>query len=234
MILIFILKKDLINYRSFINEAAHLVVSFGGSLSGEHGDGQSRAALLPIMFGPELIKAFREFKSIWDPEWKMNPGKITEPYQPTDNLRISPQYDPPVLKTHFKFQESGGMGGFARATTLCVGVGNCRRYNEGTMCPSYMVTKEEKHSTRGRARLLFEMLQGSVIGKKIWKDESVKEALDLCLACKGCKGECPMTVDMATYKAEFLSHYYEGRLRPQICLCFWFDFLVGKNCIIHA
>ena len=213
-------QEGLKKYRSFINEAAHLVVSFGGSLSGEHGDGQSRAALLPIMFGDELIKAFREFKSIWDPDWKMNPGKITEPYQPTDNLRISPQYDPPVLNTHFKFQESGGIGGFARATTLCVGVGNCRRYNEGTMCPSYMATKEEKHSTRGRARLLFEMLQGSVIGKKLWKDEAVKEALDLCLACKGCKGECPMTVDMATYKAEFLSHYYEGRLRPRSAYAF--------------
>jgi FAD/FMN-containing dehydrogenase/Fe-S oxidoreductase len=211
--------EGLQNYRSFLHDAAHLVVSFGGSLSGEHGDGQSRAALLPIMFGPELINAFREFKLIWDPTWKMNPGKITNPYQPTDNLRISPQYDPPVLKTHFKFRENNG-DGFARATTLCVGVGKCRRYNEGTMCPSYMVTKEEKHSTRGRARLLFEMLQGSVIGKKGWKDDSVKEALDLCLACKGCKGECPMTVDMATYKAEFLSHYYKGRMRPRSAYAF--------------
>ena len=205
-------------YRAFLDEAADLVISFGGSLSGEHGDGQSRAALLPKMFGPELMQAFREFKEIWDPAWKMNPGKLIEAYQPIDNLRMGPHYNPPVLKTHFHFLEDEGS--FARATSKCVGVGKCRRYNEGTMCPSYMATKEEKHSTRGRARLLFEMLQGNVIGKKKWKDESVKEALDLCLACKGCKGECPMTVDMATYKAEFLSHYYKGRLRPRSAYAF--------------
>ncbi len=212
-------QEGLEKYRAFLNEAAHLVVSFGGSLSGEHGDGQSRAALLPIMFGPELMQAFREFKAIWDPEWKMNPGKLIEAYQPTDNLRMGPHYSPPVVKTHFRFL-GDDEGSFARAASRCVGVGNCRRYNEGTMCPSYMATKEEKHSTRGRARLLFEMLQGTVIGKKKWKDESVKEALDLCLACKGCKGECPMTVDMATYKAEFLSHYYKGRLRPRSAYAF--------------
>ncbi len=206
-------------FRSFLEEAADLVVSFGGSLSGEHGDGQSKAALLPKMFGPELIEAFREFKLIWDPDWKMNPGKIVEPHQPTQNLRIGPHFSPPVLKKHFQFP-GDDEGSFTRAVTRCVGVGDCRRFNEGTMCPSYMVTKEEKHSTRGRARLLFEMVQGSVIGKKKWKDESVKEALDLCLACKGCKGECPMTVDIATYKAEFLSHYYKGRLRPRSAYAF--------------
>lgn len=206
-------------YRSFLDEATDLVVSFGGSLSGEHGDGQSRAALLPKMFGPELMQAFREFKAIWDPDWKMNPGKLIEAYQPTDNLRMGPHYNPPVVKTHFHFL-GDDEGSFARAASRCVGVGNCRKFNEGTMCPSYMATKEEKHSTRGRARLLFEMLQGSVIGKKKWKDEAVKEALDLCLACKGCKGECPMTVDMATYKAEFLSHYYKGRLRPRSAYAF--------------
>lgn len=207
------------NYRAFLNDAADLVVSFGGSLSGEHGDGQSRAALLPKMFGEELMQAFREFKAIWDPDGKMNPGKLIDAYQPTDNLRMGPRYNPPVLKTHFHFVGTDE-GSFARATSRCVGVGTCRRYNEGTMCPSYMVTKEEKHSTRGRARLLFEMLRGEVIGKKMWKDEAVKEALDLCLACKGCKGDCPMTVDMATYKAEFLSHYYKGRLRPRSAYAF--------------
>lgn len=207
-------------YRAFLSEAADLVVSFGGSLSGEHGDGQSRAALLPKMFGPELMQAFREFKAIWDPDWKMNPGKLIEAYQPTDNLRMGPHYNPPVLKTHFHFLGDDDEGSFARAASRCVGVGKCRKFNEGTMCPSYMATKEEKHSTRGRARLLFEMLQGSVIGKKRWKDEAVKEALDLCLACKGCKGECPMTVDMATYKAEFLSHYYKGRIRPRSAYAF--------------
>lgn len=205
-------------YRAFIDEAADLVVSYGGSLSGEHGDGQSRAALLPKMFGNELVEGFREFKAIWDPEWKMNPGKMVDPYDPTANLRFGPKYEPRKVKTHFKFPEDEG--NFARATSRCVGVGKCRRNEHGTMCPSYMVTKEEKDSTRGRAHLLFEMLEGSVIGKNGWKDDAVKDALDLCLACKGCKVDCPMNVDMATYKSEFLSHYYEGRLRPRSAYAF--------------
>lgn len=206
-------------YRSFIHEAADLVVNYGGSFSGEHGDGQSRAELLPKMFGQELIKGFREFKSIWDPDWKMNPGKLIDAYHATDNLRLGPQYEPVKVKTHFKFP-GDDEGSFARATLRCVGVGKCRRNENGTMCPSYMVTKEEKDSTRGRAHLLFEMLQGNIIGKNGWKDESVKKALDLCLACKGCKKECPMNVDMATYKSEFLSHYYEGRIRPRSAYAF--------------
>lgn len=206
-------------YRSFIHEAADLVVSFGGSFSGEHGDGQSRAELLPKMFGNELMQAFREFKSIWDPDWKMNPGKLIDAYSPIQNIRLGPHYDPKPLKTHFQFP-GDDEGSFARATLRCVGVGKCRRHEEGTMCPSYMVTKEEKHSTRGRAHLLFEMLQGQVIGKKGWKDNNVKEALDLCLSCKGCKSDCPMNVDMATYKAEFLSHFYKGRLRPRSAYAF--------------
>ena len=148
------------NYRAFLNEAADLVVSFGGSLSGEHGDGQSRAALLPKMFGAELMQAFREFKAIWDPEWKMNPGKLIEAYQPTDNLRMGPHYNPPVLKTHFQILGEWRKGDLQERHLVVSESGKCRRYNEGTMCPSYMVTKEEKHSTRGRARLLFEMLQG--------------------------------------------------------------------------
>ncbi len=198
-------------FRSFLESAADLVLSYGGSLSGEHGDGQSRAWLLPKMFGPELIEAFREFKSIWDPEWKMNPGKIVDPYDVTENLRVGTEYRPADVKTHFHWPKD--QGSFPRAILRCVGVGECRRGGDGTMCPSYRVTMEEKHSTRGRARLLWEMLQGKVITDG-WKSEAVKESLDLCLACKGCKGECPVTVDMATYKAEFLSHYYKGRLRP--------------------
>jgi FAD/FMN-containing dehydrogenase/Fe-S oxidoreductase len=199
------------SFRSFLDEAADLVVSYGGSLSGEHGDGQSKADMLPKMFGPELIEAFREFKAIWDPEWKMNPGKIVTPYHPTENLRLGVDYRPWHPKTYFQFPDDGGR--FSRAALRCVGVGDCRRFDTGTMCPSYMVTREEEHSTRGRAHLLFEMFEGEVIPAS-WKNESVKEALDLCLACKGCKGDCPVNVDMATYKAEFLSHYYEGRLRP--------------------
>ena len=205
-------KQGISNYRSFIDEAADLVVSYGGSLSGEHGDGQARAALLPKMFGEELVGAFREFKSLWDPQWKMNPGKVVDPYQPDQNLRLGTGYHPWTPETHFKFPDDHGS--FADASLRCVGVGKCRRLDGGTMCPSFMVTREEKDSTRGRARLLFEMLQGEAIGKDGWHDEAVKDALDLCLACKGCKGDCPVNVDMATYKAEFLSHYYEGRLRP--------------------
>src|SRR5664279_6548494 len=157
------------------------------------------------------MQAFKEFKTIWDPQWKMNPGKILETYGQTNNLRTGTTYNPPVLKTHFQFPEQHN--NFAEATNLCVGVGKCRRHEEGTMCPSYMVTREEEDSTRGRARMLFEMMTGDVL-KGGWRNEEVKESLDLCLACKGCKNECPVNVDMATYKAEFLSHYYEGKLRP--------------------
>ena len=205
-------------YRAFVHDAADLVLSFGGSLSGEHGDGQSRAELLPKMFGPELIEAFREFKSIWDPEWKMNPGKVVDPYRVDENLRLGTSYRPPDLPTHFRFP-GDDHGSFARATLRCVGVGDCRKEHHGTMCPSYMATREEKHSTRGRARMLFEMLEGNPVAG-LWRDEHVKESLDLCLSCKGCRGECPMQVDMATYKAEFLSHYYQGRARPRSAYAF--------------
>jgi FAD/FMN-containing dehydrogenase/Fe-S oxidoreductase len=199
-------------FRSFMEEAADLVVAYGGSLSGEHGDGQARAELLPKMYGPELVQAFREFKAIWDPDGKMNPGKVVDPYRLDENLRLGTSYNPPQLATHFRFPDDNGS--FATATLRCVGVGKCRRIEGGTMCPSYMVTREEKHTTRGRAHLLFEMLQGNPLTGG-WRSEAVKEALDLCLACKGCKGDCPVNVDLATYKAEFLSHYYEGRLRPR-------------------
>ena len=199
-------------FRRFLEDAADLVLSYGGSLSGEHGDGQARAALLPKMFGPELVEAFREFKAIWDPDWKMNPGKIVRPNPPERELRLGEDYHPADPPTYFRYPED--QGSFARAAIRCVGVGKCRREEGGTMCPSYMVTREEKHSTRGRARLLWEMLEGQVIGKNGWRDKHVKDALDLCLACKGCKSDCPVNVDMATYKAEFFAHYYKGRLRP--------------------
>jgi FAD/FMN-containing dehydrogenase/Fe-S oxidoreductase len=198
-------------FRAFLLDAADLVVSYGGSLSGEHGDGQARAELLPKMFGPELVEAFREFKRIWDPEGKMNPGKIVDAYSATENLRLGTDYRPPALDTQFDYRE--GEGGFPQAVLRCVGVGKCRKLEGGTMCPSFMATREEEHSTRGRARLLFEMLRGETI-RGLWKSEEVRKALDLCLACKACKSECPVNVDMATYKAEFLSHYYRGRLRP--------------------
>jgi FAD/FMN-containing dehydrogenase/Fe-S oxidoreductase len=199
-------------WKHFLEDAADLVVRHGGSLSGEHGDGQARGWLLPRMFGDELVQAFREFRAIWDPEGRMNPGKIVDPYPVDSNLRIGPEYRPQQPETHFHFPRDDGS--FARGVLRCVGVGECRREEGGTMCPSYMVTREEEHSTRGRSRLLFEMLQGEFL-QDGWRDPHVKESLDLCLACKGCKGDCPMSVDMATYKAEFLSHYYEGRLRPR-------------------
>ena len=212
--------KGVENYLSFVREAADLVVSLGGSLSGEHGDGQARAELLPRMFGEEIVEAFREFKRIFDPDWKMNPGKVVDPFPIDANLRVSPNYNPWHPKTNFQFPEDDGS--FSEATLRCVGVGNCRRESGGTMCPSFMVTREEKDSTRGRARLLFEMLEGDTIGKNGWRDEAVKDALDLCLACKGCKGDCPVNVDMATYKAEFLSHYYDGKIRPRHAYAFGF------------
>ncbi len=204
-------------YRNFIEDASDLVLKYGGSFSGEHGDGQSRGELLPKMFGDELVEAFREFKRIWDPQWKMNPGKVVDAYRMDENLRLGPDYNPPQPKTYFAFPAD--RHSFARASLRCVGVGECRRESGGTMCPSYMATREEMHSTRGRARMLFEMMNGEVIDEG-WKSPEVKEALDLCLSCKGCKGDCPVNVDMATYKAEFLAHYYERRLRPRHAYAF--------------
>lgn len=208
-------------FRSFIENASSLVVRYGGSLSGEHGDGQSRAELLGKMFGPEIVEAFREFKRIWDPQNLMNPGKVVDPYRIDENLRLGADYHPWEPKVHFRYPDDHGS--FAHAALRCVGVGECRREKgepgRETMCPSYMVTREEMHSTRGRAHLLWEMLKGDPI-RDGWRDEHVKEALDLCLACKGCKGDCPVNVDIATYKSEFLSHYWEGRLRPRTAFAF--------------
>jgi len=216
-------------YLAFTAEAADLVVRYGGSLSGEHGDGQSRGELLVKMYGEELVEAFCDFKSIWDPDWKMNPGKVVTPYGRAQNLRYGEHYDPSVLKTHFQFPDDHGS--YAYAMERCVGVGDCRRHEIGTMCPSYRATKEEMHSTRGRARLLWEMLNGVLRGKS-WRDPHVHEALNLCLACKGCKSECPVNVDMATYKAEFLSHYYSNRLRPRAAyamgLVYWWARIASK------
>jgi Fe-S oxidoreductase len=201
-------------WRRFLDEAADLVVRYDGSLSGEHGDGQARAALLERMYGPELVQCFREFKSIWDPQGKMNPGKVIDPYPITSNLRVGPSYRPPDLSGWFAYADDHGS--FARAVQRCVGVGKCRRTHteDGVMCPSFMATREEKHSTRGRARLLFEMLHGGPI-ESGWRSAEVEEALSLCLACKGCKSDCPVEVDMATYKAEFNAHHYRWRLRPR-------------------
>lgn len=154
-------------YGRFVNEAAELIARYRGSLSGAHGDGLARSALLPIMFGSEIVKAFEEFKAIWDPHGRMNPGRIVNVPSPTQHLRIGP--------------------------------------------------REERHSTRGRAHTLQEMLRGDPVANS-WHSEEVHDALDLCLSCKGCKSDCPVNVDMATYKAEFLSHYYKKRMRPRHAL----------------
>ena len=198
-------------FLEYMERAADLVISYGGSLSGEHGDGQSRAALLAKMFGPELVRAFGEFKAVWDPGNGMNPHKVVDPYPMAENLRLGADYKPMRPETYFQYPEDDGS--FVKASERCIGLGMCRKKHTGGMCPSYMVTLEEEHSTRGRAHMLFELLQGEVV-RGGWKDEQVKQALELCLACKACKSECPANVDMATYKAEFLAHYYEGQGRP--------------------
>ena len=292
-------------FRSFIDRAADLVVALGGSLSGEHGDGRARAALLPKMFGNELMQAFRAFKALWDPDNRMNPGVLMDPagiavgtghaafnqddaalkgheftgadqipkregalasegniYQPDQHLRLGAGYKSPQPATFFQFPDDHGS--FGEATLRCVGVGACRKETAGTMCPSYMATREEQHSTRGRAHLLWELLEGNLSNVVIptgadssasenggaegpafrstphlviptaaqrsggtrfsadapahnkidWRNEQVREALDLCLSCKACKSECPVNVDVATYKSEFLAHHYQSRLHP--------------------
>ena len=203
-------------YVRFTDDAADLVVRHGGSLSGEHGDGQSRGELLVKQYGPELVEAFREFKRIWDPRDRMNPGKIVDGMTRTENLALSTYHPAPVDTYVHPKQDHGD---FRHAAVRCVGIGNCRREHGGTMCPSYMVTREEKHSTRGRAHLLYEMLAGEVI-EDGWASNDVKDGLDLCLSCKGCKGDCPVHVDMALYKSEFLSHYYEHHFRPRHAYAF--------------
>jgi hypothetical protein len=203
------------HWRSFLEEAAVLVVKYEGSLSGEHGDGQAKAEFLPIMYGDELMHAFREFKAIWDPERKMNPGKLIDAYRVDENLRLGPDHRPQRPATRFMFPADNA--DFNHAVERCNGMGRCRSGFDNAagavMCPSYRASGEERYSTRGRARLLFEMLRGDVITEG-WNSEAVKEALDHCLACKGCRSDCPTQVDMATWKAEFLSHYHETHRRP--------------------
>jgi FAD/FMN-containing dehydrogenase/Fe-S oxidoreductase len=228
-------EEGLRKFREFLDRATDVVLDFGGSLSGEHGDGQARAALLPKMFGPELMQAFREFKALWDPDNRMNPGKLIDAvrvYDPIENLRKghlrhlrwgqSPSAGPrqeegagensaTSFRPHFAFARDGGS--LETATERCVGVGACRNTVGGVMCPSYRATGDEKHSTRGRAHLLWEMLAGSLHAEG-FQSETVHEALDLCLSCKACKTECPVQVDMAAYKAEFLAEHYKGRMHP--------------------
>jgi FAD/FMN-containing dehydrogenase/Fe-S oxidoreductase len=221
-------EKGIRNFREFLDRAADLVLSFGGSLSGEHGDGQARAALLPKMFGPELMEAFREFKMLWDPANRMNPGKLVDAvrvYDPTENLRHSPAQAHTAITPHFAFARDGGS--LERATERCVGVGACRKTEGGVMCPSYRATGDEQHSTRGRARLLWEMLSGDLRAEG-FESHAVHDALDLCLSCKACKTECPVQVDMAAYKAEYLAQLYKGQLHPLRSYVFGFADRLAK------
>jgi FAD/FMN-containing dehydrogenase/Fe-S oxidoreductase len=197
-------------FRAAMTELGELVASLGGSLSGEHGDGLARSELLPMMFRPELIDAFRDFKRIFDPDSKMNPGVIVDPHLLDSHLKLGANYRPREITTHFNFSGEGGLAG---AVLKCVGIGKCRKSEAGTMCPSYMATREEIHSTRGRARILFEALTTDLLPEG-FADPALKDALDLCLSCKGCKAECPSSVDMAAYRAEFFSNYYRSHRRP--------------------
>jgi FAD/FMN-containing dehydrogenase/Fe-S oxidoreductase len=201
-------REGIARFRTTLERFAELVVRFGGSLSGEHGDGIARSELLPKMFGSELIDAFAEFKRIFDPDFRMNPGVIVDPFPLDSHLRIGPGYRAPKIATHFDYSADGG---FAGAALKCVGVGKCRKTDAGTMCPSYMATMEEQHSTRGRAHVLLEAMTGATNGVG---DAAVGEAMELCLSCKACKRECPAGVDMARYKSEFLAGYFTRQRRP--------------------
>jgi FAD/FMN-containing dehydrogenase/Fe-S oxidoreductase len=204
--------EGLRKYRSFVERAADLCVSLGGSISGEHGDGQSRGELLSRMYSPRMMKALGRFKAAWDPKDRMNPGKVVDPYPLDSNIRYGPNYRKSLLVAS-KFSFDHDEGSMQKAVERCVGVGKCRSDVAGVMCPSYRATREETHSTRGRAKLFIEMFQGEVT-PATWRNRDVFESLELCLSCKGCVSECPTQVDMATYKAEFLHHYYARRLRP--------------------
>ena len=203
--------KGVATFRAAMLEIGDLVTEFGGSLSGEHGDGLARSELLPRMFGAQLIGAFAEFKRIFDPDSMMNPGVIVAPHPLDSHLRVTPSYRPAPAETHFDFAAEGGLAG---AALKCVGIGKCRKTDAGTMCPSYMATREEMHSTRGRAHLLWEALSGNGLLEGGLGDPALKEALELCLSCKACKTECPAAIDMAAYKAEFFAQYYQQQPPP--------------------
>ena len=204
--------KGVETFRAAMLEIGDLVTEFGGSLSGEHGDGLARSELLPRMFGAQMIETFAEFKRIFDPDSMMNPGVIVAPHPLDSHLRVTPSYRPAQPETHFDFAAEGGLAG---AALKCVGIGKCRKSDAGTMCPSYMATREEMHSTRGRAHLLWEALSGKGLLEGGLADPALKEALELCLSCKACKTECPAAIDMAAYKAEFFAQYYQHNRRPR-------------------
>ena len=205
--------KGFAAYRRFIERAADLVVSLGGSLSGEHGDGQARGELLERMYGPELVDAFRAFKAVFDPRGRMNPGKLIDAYPFDTNLRYGPAYRSAALRA-VAVVFGDARRTLQKAAERCVGVGAAGATTPARCVPRYRATRDERHSTRGRAKLLFELFQGETT-PATWRNGAVREALDLCLSCKGCAVDCPTGVDIASYKAEFMHHYYAGRLRPR-------------------
>ncbi|NJC23737.1 FAD/FMN-containing dehydrogenase/Fe-S oxidoreductase [Arthrobacter pigmenti] len=210
-------------FRAFLTDAAKLVASYGGSLSGEHGDGRARSELLPYMYTPDALALFGKVKGILDPDNLLNPGVLVDPDPLDANVRVA---SAGPLRSGLAFGYEHDDGDFSQAVHRCTGVGQCRaahRDNQTVMCPSYIATLEEKDSTRGRARALQEMINGSVTGgrsdglppgKPNWRAPEVHEALDLCLSCKGCASDCPTGIDMAAYKAEVLHQSYKRRLRP--------------------
>src|SRR6266581_4196989 len=202
--------RDIQVMKDMTDEIADLVIDFGGGMSGEHGDGLARSHLNEKLFGSQLFNAFRQVKAAFDPDHRMNPGKIVDAPPMTENLRYGTKYRTTAIDTHYDFSREGG---FATAVELCNGAGVCRKKNEGTMCPSYMVTLDDKHSTRGRANLMREILSGKLPPDEFTGKE-LHDTLDLCLECKGCKAECPSNVDMAKLKYEFLAHYNEANGTP--------------------
>jgi FAD/FMN-containing dehydrogenase/Fe-S oxidoreductase len=197
-------------FAAIAGEVADLVLEFGGALSGEHGDGYVRSPFMERMFGPVLYEAFRTIKRTFDPHGIFNPGKIVDPPGLTTHLRFGAGYTTAAPQTFFDWSAHGGFSG---AVEMCSGVGACRKKLDGTMCPSYMVTKDEQHTTRGRANVLRLALNGK-LGEGVLGDEEVKAALALCLECRACRTECPVGVDVASFKSEFLASYYARHGTP--------------------
>jgi FAD/FMN-containing dehydrogenase/Fe-S oxidoreductase len=200
--------------RAFLLDAARLVARYGGSLSGEHGDGRARSELLPLMYSPEVLDLFRQVKAVFDPRGLLNPGILVQPRPLDADLRASGSRP---ARTSLALAYTSDHGDFGAAVHRCSGVGKCRADSTatgGVMCPSYLATRDEEHSTRGRSRVLQEMVNGTLVTGG-WRAPEVHEALDLCLSCKACAAECPAGVDMAAYKAEVLHQSYRRRLRPR-------------------
>ena len=203
-------KSEVAKMKSISKEITDLVIKFGGSISGEHGDGLVRSYWNKKMFGEKIYKAFKELKYSFDPNKLMNPGKIVDAQEIDENLRINPEYKTKKIKTGFNFDKELG---FASAIEMCNGQAACRKVTSGVMCPSYMVTRDEELSTRGRANALRGLMSGQ-LSENSWKDKELFKILDLCLECKACKSECPSNVDMAKLKYEYMYQFYKRNKLP--------------------